>query len=73
MMRFTGKNKRIGAFLFLLFLQINGLLGKKHFDHNALVALTLLTATSDPGQKEILIKLIVSLLSEKEQTKGGMA
>ena len=60
---FSDGNKRIGSFLFLLFLQMNGLLGKKHFDNKALVALTLLTAASDPGQKDILIKLIVNLLS----------
>ncbi len=60
---FTDGNKRIGSFLFLLFLQINGLLRKKHFDNKALVALTLLTAASDPGQKDVLIRLIVSLLS----------
>jgi prophage maintenance system killer protein len=60
---FTDGNKRIGSFLFLLFLQINGLLGKKHFDNKALVALTLLTAASDPSQKDLLIRLIVNLLS----------
>jgi prophage maintenance system killer protein len=60
---FTDGNKRIGSFLFLLFLQINSLLDKKHFDNKALVALTLLTAASDPGQKELLIRLIVNLLS----------
>ncbi|GAB6193818.1 RhuM family protein [Desulfocastanea catecholica] len=60
---FTDGNKRIGSFLFLLFLQKNGLLGKKHFDNKALVALTLLTAASDPGQKDLLIRLIVNLLS----------
>ena len=60
---FTDGNKRIGSFLFLLFLQMNGLLGKKHFDNKALVALTLLTAASDPGQKDLLIRLMVNLLS----------
>ena len=60
---FSDGNKRIGSFLFLLFLQMNGLLGKKLFDNKALVALTLLTAASDPGQKDILIRLIISLLS----------
>jgi prophage maintenance system killer protein len=60
---FTDGNKRIGSFLFLLFLQMNGLLGKKHFDNKALVALTLLTAASDPGQKDLLVRLIVNLLS----------
>lgn len=61
---FTDGNKRIGSFLFLLFLQVNGILDKKHMDNKALVALTLLTASSDPGQKELLVRLIVNLLSE---------
>ncbi len=62
---FTDGNKRIGTFLFLLFLQINGQLGKKYFDNKALVALTLLIAASDPGQKDLLIRLIVNLLSDE--------
>ena len=60
---FTDGNKRIGSFLFILFLQRNGLLDKKQFDNRALVALTLLTAASDPRQKDVLIRLIVNLLS----------
>jgi prophage maintenance system killer protein len=60
---FTDGNKRIGSFLFLLFLQINGRLGINAFDNKALVALTLLTAASDPGQRNVLIRLIVNLLS----------
>lgn len=62
---FTDGNKRIGSFLFILFLQINGLLETKRFDNKALVALTLLTAASNPGQKDLLIRLIVNLLSEE--------
>ncbi len=62
---FTDGNKRIGSFLFLLFLKINGLLEIKKFDNKALVALTLLTAASDPGQKDLLIRLIVNLLSKE--------
>lgn len=62
---FTDGNKRIGSFLFLLFLQLNGLLGRERFDNKALVALTLLTAASDPSQKDLLIRLIVNLLSEE--------
>jgi prophage maintenance system killer protein len=61
---FTDGNKRIGSFLFLYFLQINGLLGEHSFDNKALVALTLLTAASDPRQKDLLIRLIVNLLAE---------
>jgi prophage maintenance system killer protein len=60
---FTDGNKRIGTFLFLLFLQINEQLGKKYFDNKALVALTLLIAASDPAQKDLLVRLIVNLIS----------
>jgi len=60
---FTDGNKRTGAFLFLLFLKSNDLLpATGGFDNRALVALTLLTATSDPGQKDLLIRLIVNLI-----------
>ena len=59
---FSDGNKRIGSFLFILFLQINGLLKINRFDNRTLVALTLLTAASDPRQKDILIRLIVNLL-----------
>ncbi len=61
---FTDGNKRIGSFLFILFLQLNGLLSKKHLDNKGLVALTLLTAASNPSQKEVLIRLIVNLLAD---------
>ena len=62
---FTDGNKRIGSFLFLLFLKKNDLLDQKSFSNKALVALALLTATSEPGQKELMIRLIVNLISEK--------
>lgn len=54
-------NKRIGSFLFLLFLGLNR--EALNFDNKALVALTLLTAASDPVQKDLLIRLIVNLLA----------
>jgi prophage maintenance system killer protein len=60
---FSDGNKRIGTFLFVLFLQMNGLLERISFDNKALVALALLTAASDPGEKDLLIRLIVNLLS----------
>lgn len=63
---FTDGNKRIGAFLFIHFLQLNGLLDKNRFSNEALVSLTLLTAISDPGQKELLIKLIINLLEQEK-------
>ena len=62
---FTDGNKRIGAFLFLLFLRLNGIEGGQHFDNKSLVALALLTAASNPDQKDLLIRLIVNLLSEQ--------
>jgi len=63
---FADGNKRIGSFLFLLYLNRNGLLaqpdGTPLFADNALVATALLVAESDPGQKELLIRLILNLL-----------
>ncbi|RJX30623.1 MAG: hypothetical protein C4531_08725 [Desulfurivibrio sp.] len=59
---FTDGNKRIGSFLFLLFLQANGLLDAGSFDNRALVALALLTAASEAGQKELMIRLIMNLI-----------
>jgi prophage maintenance system killer protein len=62
---FTDGNKRIGSFLFLLFLKKNDLLDQKSFSNKALVALALLTAASEPGQKELMVRLIVNLISEE--------
>lgn len=65
---FSDGNKRIGSFLFLLYLNRNGLLnrsdGTPRFADNALVAVALLVAESDPAHKELLIRLILSLLQE---------
>lgn len=60
---FTDGNKRIGSFLFLLMLKENGMLGEGSFNNRALVALALLTAASDPNQKDLLIRLIINLLA----------
>ncbi|MDP3694619.1 MAG: virulence protein RhuM/Fic/DOC family protein [Desulfocapsaceae bacterium] len=60
---FSDGNKRIGAFLFLLFLKENNLLEQSGINDNGLVALALLIAESDPRQKELLIRLIVNLLA----------
>ncbi len=64
---FTDGNKRIGSFLFIMFLQLNDMLVSAPFDNRALVALTLLTAASDPSQKDVLIRLIVNLLSDNSE------
>lgn len=63
---FVDGNKRIASFLFVYFLDKNNYLyrssGERKINDNALVALSLLIATSDPKDKEILIKIITNLL-----------
>lgn len=63
---FIDGNKRIGSFLFILFLSQNNYLfnsqGERKFNNNALVALALLVAQSDPKQKELMINLIINLI-----------
>ena len=58
--------KRIGATLFLAFLQKNGLLfnpsGKKVLSNGALVAITLMIAESRPDEKDIMVTLVMNLL-----------
>ena len=65
---FTDGNKRIGALLFILFLSNNGYLfkenGERKINDNALVALALLIAESNPKQKDVMIKLIMNFISE---------
>jgi len=64
---FSDGNKRIGAFLFIWFLEKNKHRFKKSgelkINDNALVALALLVAQSNPSDKEIMIKLIVNLIN----------
>lgn len=66
---FTDGNKRIAAFLFLYFLEKNGILfdsnGNKRIADNALVALTLMIAVSKPKEKETMVKVIVNLINKK--------
>jgi len=59
------KELMVNSFLFLLFLKKNDLLDQKSFSNRALVALALLTAASEPGQKELMVRLIVNLISEE--------
>jgi death-on-curing family protein len=65
---FADGNKRIGAFLFVWFLHRNKHLLKKEgelkINDNALVALALLVAQSDPQNKDLMIKLIINLVNE---------
>ncbi len=65
---FTDGNKRIAAFLFIYFLEKNGILfdqnGNKRIADNTLVALTLMIAVSKPEEKETMIKVIVNLINK---------
>lgn len=65
---FSDGNKRIAAFLFLYFLEKNDILydenGNKRIADNTLVALTLMIAVSKPEEKEIMTKVIVSLINK---------
>lgn len=63
---FSDGNKRIGSFLFLLFLRENNLLDQSGINDNGLVALALLIAESDPKQKDLLIRLTMNLLASSE-------
>ena len=66
---FVDGNKRIAAFLFLYFLERNGILydssGNKRIADNALVALTLMIAVSKPEEKDTMIKVIVNLINRR--------
>lgn len=59
---FADGNKRIGSFLFLLFLQENSALEASRINENGLVALALLIAESDSRQKELMVRLVLNLL-----------
>lgn len=65
---FTDGNKRIAAFLFLFFLEKNGILfdknGNKRIADNTLVAFTLMIAVSKPDEKDTMIKVIVNLINK---------
>lgn len=65
---FADGNKRIGSFLFILFLRENGYLedanGRTKINDNALVALALLIAESKPRNKDLMIRLVMNLLAE---------
>ena len=65
---FIDGNKRIGAALFLMFLNKNNYLykadGEKRIADNALVALCLLVAESNPREKDIIIKVIINLINK---------
>lgn len=63
---FSDGNKRIGSFMFVWFLEKNkhhlSRSGVLKINDNALVALALLVAQSDPATKELMIQLIMNLI-----------
>ena len=66
---FSDGNKRIASLLFIHYLDKNSHLykanGEMLINDNALVALALLIAESEPKSKELMIALIKNLLAEK--------
>ena len=66
---FTDGNKRIAATLFLWFLNNNGILyredGSKRLADNTLVALTLMIAESKPEEKDVMVKVVVNLINQR--------
>jgi len=64
---FIDGNKRIAASIFLWFLERNRILyredGTKRIADNALVALTLMIAESDPDEREVIVTLTVNLIN----------
>jgi prophage maintenance system killer protein len=65
---FIDGNKRIAAALFLTYLDQNQYLyrsdGEKRIADNALVALCLMIASSNPKEKDIIVKVVVNLINK---------
>ncbi len=68
---FSDGNKRIAATLFLWFLNNNGILyrpdGSKRIADNTLVALTLMIAESRTEEKDVMVKVVVNLINQKNE------
>ncbi len=66
---FSDGNKRIGAFMFVWFLEKNKHRyksnGEVKINDNGLVALALLVAQSNPDDKELIVQLIINLINNK--------
>ena len=65
---FSDGNKRIGAFLFLWFLEKNEILYKKNgtklLENNTLVALTLMIAESKSEEIDTIVKVVINLINK---------
>jgi prophage maintenance system killer protein len=68
---FTDGNKRIAAGLFVYFLDMNNKLlndeGNKRIGDNALVAITIMIAESKSDEKDMMAKLVVNLINNKNE------
>ena len=68
---FSDGNKRIAATLFLGFLNNNGILdredGLKRLADNTLVALTLMIAESRTEEKDVMVKVVVNLINQRNE------
>ena len=68
---FSDGNKRIAATLFLWFLNNNGVLyrpdGTKRIADNTLVALTLMIAESRTEEKDVMVKVVVNLINQRNE------
>ena len=66
---FSDGNKRIAATLFLWFLNNNHILyradGTKRIADNTLVALTLMIAESRTEEKDVMVKVVVNLINQR--------
>ena len=64
-------NKRIAATLFLWFLNNNRILyrkdGSKRLADNTLVALTLMIAESKTEEKDVMVKVVVNLINQRNE------
>jgi prophage maintenance system killer protein len=60
---FSDGNKRIGSFLFMLYLAQESI--EHHLNPQALTALALLIAESAPASKDLMVRLIMNLLTER--------
>ena len=65
------RNKRIAATLFLWFLNNNHILyredGSKRLADNTLVALTLMIAESKTEEKDVMVKVVVNLINQRNE------
>lgn len=68
---FSDGNKRIAATLFLWFLNNNGILyredGSKRLTDSTLVALTLMIAESKTEEKDVIVKVVVNLINQRNE------